>query len=516
MKIYCGLVALVLLSGASGDIYAQCASCTFSNSGDGTSYNLNSGQTLCITGGTFTGSINNLPAGATICIAAGATFQPGGFNNISGTLNNYGTVKFGTVSVNAGFVFNNSGTFTLDNINQNGAMTINNQSAGIMNIGQSFYLANGSTLSNSGIMYYNSDFSTNSGTNFTNNTGGRFYTQGNFNPSGNVNNYGYGRAKSFINMNSGGNFNNYCSYVSDAGFNNNSNTTRNYGYMLITGTAGDLFQNNAAFYNDAAGFVQGIRLLNNNSVTGSGNFRFTGQTTNQGPFGNDGGKINFYDTGLPSHIMDVENTVPHSSVTKIPRAAIDTNTLRASCNYAVFLPVKLTSFDVRSAAGNTVFIQWTVAEEKDLAFYFLQGSIDGVTYKQLAAVQPTAGNPAGAYQYTYRANEGIRYFRLQMVDKDGKSDYSPVKTISTQAVAAGLSILGNPAHTKTTLLVSAASVPFVKLSLHDITGRVLMMLDRVPTNTLFTLNDLSRYKAGIYILRAVATGFSAAGELIIR
>ncbi len=165
--------------------------------------------------------------------------------------------------------------------------------------------------------------------------------------------------------------------------------------------------------------------------------------------------------------------------------------MRSSCRLSSLRSVCALQQAVR------VLVQWTVEEEKNLSFYFLHGSIDGVGYKQLAAVQPNTGNAPGAYKYTYRANEGITYFHLKMDDKDGKFDYSPVKVISTQPAADGLSILGNPARTNTTLLINTSSVPFVKLSLHDITGGALLMLERLPTNTLFSLNDLNRYKSGI-------------------
>jgi len=78
--------------------------------------------------------------------------------------------------------------------------------------------------------------------------------------------------------------------------------------------------------------VVGKKFKNEGSVLGAGNFYFTGQTTNQGDFGADGGGINFYDTGTPPNIMDVVSSPIHSSVTANAFVAPDTSYVSPQCN----------------------------------------------------------------------------------------------------------------------------------------------------------------------------------------
>ena len=102
-------------------------------------------------------------------------------------------------------------------------------------------------------------------------------------------------------------------------------TDNGLGYIKIQGNA---------FKNEITGFVEGKDFVNNGaSIVGSGNFRFSGHTINQGKFGSDGLGINFYDGSLiASTIFDVQNILPHSSVTKNPLVKSDTSLLPISCS----------------------------------------------------------------------------------------------------------------------------------------------------------------------------------------
>lgn len=281
---------------------AQCpgqpTTCTFTQATF--SGNLNSGQTLCIQSGTYSGNINNFPSGSTIYVASGATFSPSSFNNPSGTLINCGTVNFNGISLNSGFRIENYNIANFNsNSNVNGSTTWINGEGAEMNFSSTFNLGNNSSVfTNNGTVTANQEFTTGNGTSFTNNAILET-VNGNFNAGGTVNNYGRAYSRQFININSSSNVSNYCTFVADKGFNNNSSNTYNNGNFFVTGAnpfPNDLFQNNQAFSQGPDGVVSGIRFFNNSSVTGSGNYHFTGDTRQQGNFGNDGGGINFYDT----------------------------------------------------------------------------------------------------------------------------------------------------------------------------------------------------------------------------
>lgn len=308
------------------------------------SYSLNSGEALRISAGTYTGNLNNFSSSSTICVETGATFKPATLNNAAGTLKNYGTANLQTFSYAAGTVLDNYGTLNFTSgLNMNGATTIKNRAGATMNMAQSFQLGNSSTLINDGTLVTQQDFNTQSGTTLTNNY--RMELVGNFNPSGVVNNYGRVYAKQFININSGSTVTNYCSLVSYGGFNNNSSGTVNVGYVVITTASGGIggpLQNNAIFYNSAAGTIAGGDFTNNSTFWAGGALIFSGTTRNQGIFSGTSSTstINFYDeTQTGAQIFDYQNIAPLYTVRKAftrPTALSSVET--CSTSYKAFAP----------------------------------------------------------------------------------------------------------------------------------------------------------------------------------
>ena len=318
---------------------AQCpgslANCTYTEATyTGT---LNSGESLCITSGTFTTDINNFPSGSTIYVANGATFAPANFNNAAGTLINCGTLSFNNANISSGFRLENYNTANFNgSVNSNGAATYINGLNADMNFTNTFHLTNNSTFTNNGKVIANQEFVTNNGTTFINNN--EIETvNGDFNLSGVFENYGRANSGQVINIFSGATVENYCTLVADKGFiNNGSNTTYNNGTIFIyaVNSSSGLFQNNAGFDQGSDGIVSGIDFTNNNLVTGSGKYYFTGNTVQNNSFGNDGGGINFFDT-TNSNSSPFDSGIPNASVTSNSFTAPTEGDCTGSCNSIV-------------------------------------------------------------------------------------------------------------------------------------------------------------------------------------
>lgn len=318
-RLYC-LLTLVFLYSLNGQASAANCNATYTHTANGgsTTYNLSAGQSLKIGSGTFTGYIDALPAGSSICVETGATFSPGGFNNISGSLINHGTATLQSYVYNTGTVIDNYGTMTLNGLNTNGAITFRNRANATMNIPYNFQLGLNSTMVNDGLLVAGEDFNTEQGTTLTNNH--RLELEGNFNPDGKFDNYGRVYAKAFMNINLNSDVTNYCTLVSWGGFNNNSPLMDNQGTILITtatGAPGGLWQNNKPFKNGSSAKIAGGDFTNNDSFTGGGQMIFSGFTRNNGAFtGNSSSdKITFYDeTQTGTQMFDVEGVASVNTV----------------------------------------------------------------------------------------------------------------------------------------------------------------------------------------------------------
>jgi hypothetical protein len=86
------------------------------------------------------------------------------------------------------------------------------------------------------------------------------------------------------------------------------------------------------------------------------------------------------------------------------------------------LPVQLLTFTAELALG-TVRLQWTVAQEVNLAGYEVERSVDGVQFGYLSRVTATG---ARAYAAPDQVRVGPQYYRLRLVDTDATFTYSPV------------------------------------------------------------------------------------------
>ncbi len=177
------------------------------------------------------------------------------------------------------------------------------------------------------------------------------------------------------------------------------------------------------------------------------------------------------------------------------------------------LPVELTAFTA-VAAGPDAQLAWTTASEKNNDHFAVERSLDGATYSAIGRVagQGTKTSPTD-YHLTDKGigakASGNVYYRLQQVDADGTSTYSPVRVLTFTAAPApvALSLYPNPTTTESTLSLTGLPAGVYQVSILDATGRLVRQLAlNGPTHTL-DLHDLAQ---GTYQLRVQGTAANGA------
>jgi len=105
------------------------------------------------------------------------------------------------------------------------------------------------------------------------------------------------------------------------------------------------------------------------------------------------------------------------------------------------LPVQLLSFTVNNIGNKKVLLNWKTEREINLMGYDIERSVDGVNFITLGFVNAT-GHPD--YSFTDIAPVyGQNYYRLKMIDIDGKFKYSEIKNVDIKSKAT-LTISPNP------------------------------------------------------------------------
>ena len=101
------------------------------------------------------------------------------------------------------------------------------------------------------------------------------------------------------------------------------------------------------------------------------------------------------------------------------------------------LPVVLTEFTA-VRAGSDALLSWRTASEQNNAYFAIEGSTNGVTFKRLSLVE---GHGTSILTHTYQYSDvtllasasSMVYYRLQQVDTNGKVTYSPIRVLATAA-----------------------------------------------------------------------------------
>lgn len=190
-----------------------------------------------------------------------------------------------------------------------------------------------------------------------------------------------------------------------------------------------------------------------------------------------------------------------------PYTACNSNDICASATLYISvydqspLPVKLSDFVV-SKEADAAHLSWATTEELNSERFEVERSSEGKNWHRLGTVR-ASGNSNISRSYTYidaSPAEGINYYRLKIVDRDGTSAYSPVRSASF-ALASGITITPNPAVENLRVKVRDAG-NVEKIELISATGQVLY---RSGTDPLADI-DVRHLPAGMYILNITRTG----------
>jgi hypothetical protein len=149
------------------------------------------------------------------------------------------------------------------------------------------------------------------------------------------------------------------------------------------------------------------------------------------------------DTSLLANMFTVSNSNVSSFTLKL--GTVKTNTTQNSRQFGIYmkgfvypaissLPVELISFTaILNNEQDKTYLNWTTASEINVSHFEVERSFDGQDYKQIALVF-AAGNSGSKLDYVYKDNlagstSTIIYYRLKMVDNDGKYTYSNVRVV---------------------------------------------------------------------------------------
>ncbi|HRH50011.1 MAG TPA: T9SS type A sorting domain-containing protein [Panacibacter sp.] len=163
------------------------------------------------------------------------------------------------------------------------------------------------------------------------------------------------------------------------------------------------------------------------------------------------------------------------------------------------LPLYLNSFSA-SKVNDVVELHWSSSSEQMLSKYTVEHSKNASVFTAIGTVE-AKGNSSTLTNYSFThlyPSKGRNYYRLKMIDKDGKFRYSKIVVVDF-GIKAEIVVFPNPAKGNFTIS-GLSSDQTSEIQLIDIQGKILLK-QVVNANSL--VMDISKYAAGIYFINVI-------------
>jgi trimeric autotransporter adhesin len=158
------------------------------------------------------------------------------------------------------------------------------------------------------------------------------------------------------------------------------------------------------------------------------------------------------------------------------------------------LPLKWISVNAHLNNQKQAVINWKV-QETNVVNYTLEKSTDGINFYNIGMVNSKGD---GENNYTFTETNylnGKAYYRIKQTERDGRTSFSRVMTLITDAIN-NVNVYPNPSADMVT--ISSNGLINTNAILRDVNGRLLQTI-RINTNN--TPVNLSNYASGIYMLQ---------------
>ncbi|MEM6769829.1 MAG: T9SS type A sorting domain-containing protein, partial [Bacteroidota bacterium] len=189
---------------------------------------------------------------------------------------------------------------------------------------------------------------------------------------------------------------------------------------------------------------------------------------------------------------------------------------------SIILPAALTTFSGIAAGPKHVQLDWTVAQEENVAYYEVQRSRNGQDWSAIGSVV-AMGDSETSLNYSYddfTPEQSRQFYRLLMVDNDGAEEYSGIVIVELEA--SGLPTLQtfpNPATEASRLSIQLGGewnefAP-VSAELFDVNGRVVAQYAGLGQGT-SSVNLPAGISGGLYLLRVQQQDITLVQKVSIR
>ncbi|MFP5040641.1 T9SS type A sorting domain-containing protein [Parasediminibacterium sp. JCM 36343] len=178
------------------------------------------------------------------------------------------------------------------------------------------------------------------------------------------------------------------------------------------------------------------------------------------------------------------------------------------------LPVKISTFSV-TQNDNANVLKWSTATELGFAYFEIEKSKDGKDYVGIGKV--SSNNIANGSNYTYtdmNVEAVVNYYRLRIVDKDGKFEYSTVLKVDGTKSVFKMAVYPNPVADYLNIHVSSDKIMNnAVFEILSVEGKAVKVVGAsIPVGTYLKTINIANLSKGIYFIRCRSNDISTVSK----
>jgi hypothetical protein len=189
------------------------------------------------------------------------------------------------------------------------------------------------------------------------------------------------------------------------------------------------------------------------------------------------------------------------------------------CN--AVLPVTLALFHGQ-ACNKDICLSWQTRSEINNDFFEVERSRDGILFVSIERVHTLANDGNSKMPINYSAtdrkvHEGVFYYRIKQVDRDGTFEMSPVIIVQPTGIGlAQLEIFPNPARGKFTVTGTfLLGKPAASLCIYNSLSQLVLNCELSPEGTSAEVDLNNKLQPGSYVVRSCDSGITCHARLLI-
>jgi hypothetical protein len=177
--------------------------------------------------------------------------------------------------------------------------------------------------------------------------------------------------------------------------------------------------------------------------------------------------------------------------------------VNASLLVSSVLPLNLIDFTARKT-NNGVQLQWVTESETKTSRFEIERSSDGTNFTKIGEKASKNTSSRNTYFFLDESPLAANYYRLKMVDEDGKYSYSKIVVVN-QTAAPVSKIHPNPFIQSFVISTFLPSAQPLKVQLLDMNGSLVRYksFNGQPGDNRIEFTDLGNLQAGVYMVRII-------------